>query len=141
MQQLLDGKGNPLQPHNRNHPDFPLRRFVACSHCLTPLTGSWSKGRSKRYAYYHCRKCGRVNTSKQPVETAFIDLLSQLQPDADYMRLFREIVLDVWKRRQGEARRLRGNLETVVRQKRERLDRINAVRVQIQAARQHLAAR
>ena len=80
-----------------------MRRFVACSHCLTPLTGSWSKGRSKRYPYYHCRKCSQVNTSKQQVETAFIDLLSQLQPDADYMRLFREIVLDVWKGRQVKA--------------------------------------
>ena len=41
VQALLDGKGEPLRPHNRNHPDFPLRRFVACSHCLAPLTGSW----------------------------------------------------------------------------------------------------
>src|SRR5262249_33174231 len=40
VQRLLDGKGEPLRPHSRNHPDFPLRRFVACSHCETPLTAS-----------------------------------------------------------------------------------------------------
>jgi site-specific DNA recombinase len=125
VQQLLDGKGNPLRPHSRNHPDFPLRRFVACADCLTPLTGSWSTSRSKKkYPYYHCRKCGRVKAGKQQLESLFIELLERLQPDAGYMRLFREVVLDVWKGRQGEARRLRANLEAVVRQIRERLDRV-----------------
>ncbi len=66
-----------------------------------------------------------MNASKQQVETAFVEIVSRLQPDVAYMRLFREIVLDVWKERQGEARRLRTHLETVVSQKRERLDRID----------------
>lgn len=38
-------------------PAFPLRRFVSCGSCGLPLTGSSPKGRSKSYAYYHCRKC------------------------------------------------------------------------------------
>ena len=36
-----------------DHPDFPLRRSVHCGACGTALTGSWSKGRSAKYAYYH----------------------------------------------------------------------------------------
>ena len=36
-------------------PDFPLRAFVRCECCGRGLTGSWSKGRSEYYAYYHCR--------------------------------------------------------------------------------------
>lgn len=95
VQRILDGKGEPVRPHSRNHPDFPLRRFVACSHCLTPLTGSWSTGRSKKYPYYHCRKCKRVTSGKQALEELFVELLSRLQPEAGYMRLFNAIVLDV----------------------------------------------
>ena len=108
VQRLLDGKGEPVRPHSRNHQDFPLRRFVACSQCLTPLTGSWSTGRSKKYAYCHCRKCKQVNTDKQTLEGLFVELLSRLQPEAAYMRLFKAIVLDVWNGRQGEAKTSQG---------------------------------
>jgi hypothetical protein len=58
----------------RNHPDFPLRGFVRCEACGRPLTGSWSKGRNGRYAYYHCqRRCRAVNVSKAALEGAFVD--------------------------------------------------------------------
>jgi hypothetical protein len=40
------------------------------------------------------------------------------------MRLLNAIVLDVWKDRQIEARRLRRDLESVVRLKQDRLDRV-----------------
>lgn len=125
VQRLLDGKSEPLRPHTRNHPDFPLRRFVACSHCAAPLTGSWSKGRAKKYAYYHCRKCRRVKATKQELEVLFTDLLSNLQPEPGCMRLFNTIVLDVWKARQAEAERLRAGLERVVGERRQRLDRVD----------------
>ena len=125
VQRLLDGKGAPLRPHARNHEDFPLRRFVGCAQCSTPLTGSWSTGRSKKYAYYHCRKCKLVKVGKQSLEGVFVALMSQLQPEPDYMGLFNALVLDVWKDRQSESERLRRELESVVRHKRERLDRVD----------------
>ena len=52
-------------PQQRAHPDFPLRAFVRCESCGRGLTGSWSKGRSEYYAYYHCRPgCRAVNVTK-----------------------------------------------------------------------------
>ena len=51
-------------------------------------------------------------------------LLGRLQPASGYMRLFNEIVLDVWNARRAEAKKLRSKLEAVVRQKRDRLDRV-----------------
>ena len=46
-------------------PDFPLRRFVRCAACDTPLTGSRSRGRSGVYPYYHCRnRCRGVASRK-----------------------------------------------------------------------------
>ncbi|MCL5772381.1 MAG: recombinase family protein, partial [Actinobacteria bacterium] len=38
--------------------DFPLTRFLKCPYCNSNLKGSWSKGRSKKYPYYHCTKKG-----------------------------------------------------------------------------------
>jgi hypothetical protein len=34
--------------------DFPLRKFLKCPLCNRNLAGSWSKGRNKKYPYYHC---------------------------------------------------------------------------------------
>ena len=124
VQRLLGGTGDPVRPYRRRHPDFPLRRFVTCGQCETPLTGSWSTGRAKKYAYYHCRKCRGVKVTKLDLEGAFLALLGRLQPERAYMRLFNEIVLDVWNARLGETKKLRSKLEAVVRQEQQRLDRI-----------------
>jgi hypothetical protein len=53
-----------------------------------------------------------------------LTLLGRLQPERAYMRLFNEIVLDVWNARLGETKKLRSKLEAVVRQKQQGLDRI-----------------
>jgi hypothetical protein len=49
VQEILDGKRLSVTAHQRNNPDFPLRVFVSCGACGTPLTGSWSRGRKGRY--------------------------------------------------------------------------------------------
>jgi len=55
VQSVLSGRVPSTAPQKRAHPDFPLRAFVRCESCGRGLTGSWSKGRSEYYAYYHCR--------------------------------------------------------------------------------------
>ncbi len=110
IQALLDGKKPSLTPRQRNHPDFPLRRFVRCGHCTRSLTGSWSRGRrGGRYSYYHCPNpdCGSVNIRRERLEQAFLDLLEKLKPRPEVLKLFHEIVLDVWKERQQSTRQLR----------------------------------
>lgn len=99
-----------------DHPDFPLRRFVRCGACDTPLTGSWSKGRSKHYPYYRCRQSGynAVSIRKEQLEQKFVDLLCTLDAEKDLFDLLAEVVRDVWKKRRstvksknvGELRRL-----------------------------------
>jgi site-specific DNA recombinase len=54
VQAVLSGRISITSPRKRNRPDFPLRGFVRFESCGRPLTASWSKGRSDRYAYYHC---------------------------------------------------------------------------------------
>ena len=125
VQRFVNGSPEPTRGRAKSHPDFPLRRFVACGLCSTPLTGSWSKGRNQKYGYYHCRKCGGITTPKQKLDALFVELLSSLQPEAGYMRLFNAVVRDVWRGQQQDANRLRGRLEGVASDIRSRLDRID----------------
>ena len=105
VQAILSGKRPSVTPRLRSHPDFPLRHFVKCGCCGNPLTGSYAKGRTKRYPYYYCqnRKCeGGVHVSKMELERSFVDFLERMQPQPKYAKLFREIVLDVWKEKQAQ---------------------------------------
>jgi site-specific DNA recombinase len=120
---VLDGKRLSVTPHQRNHPDFPLRVFAKCSACDTGLTGSWSKGRTERYAYYRCRAsaCKAVNVRRADLEGGFVRYLDAMVPKPEYVRLFREIVLDVWKQKQTDAvetrHRLQRNLDDLLGKK------------------------
>lgn len=102
VQAILDGKSFTAVPKLRNNPDFPLRNFVICGNCGKPMTGSWSKGRSKRYPYYHCARCKSPlsrSTSKEQLEQEFISLLESIVPQKEVLRLFQEIVKATWKER------------------------------------------
>lgn len=58
----------------REHPDFPLRRFI--SHPVgKKLTGSWSSGRNKKYAYYRFFLPG-MEFTKAEVDHLFADYLN-----------------------------------------------------------------
>ena len=92
------------KPKTRNHPDFPLRRFVRCAHCSTPLTGSKSRSRTgRRYAYYHCAGCSELRVRKEALEEEFQQLLELLKPRDEYLEALRESVLEVWHERQREV--------------------------------------
>jgi site-specific DNA recombinase len=122
-QAVLDGRAAPTVTHLRDNPDFPLRGFVRCD-CGAPLTGSWSKGRSKRYGNYRCARPGHVNITKPALERAFTDLLETLKLAPKYHKLFRAIVLDAWAKRHeeaAEAKRVRQKQYKVVEERRERL--------------------
>ncbi len=124
VQRRLDGKRTETRAYARQRADFPLRSLLRCAGCQGALTGSWSKGRSARYGYYHCAKCSRVRAPREFVENLFIGRLECLQPDPGYMRLFREIVLDVWRAQQGRSRDVAAKLDSRLAQLRGRLDRV-----------------
>ena len=126
VQAVLDGRVSVTAPRLRNHPDFPLRGFVRCEACGRPLTGSWSKGRNGRYAYYHCpSRCRTVNVSKAVLEGAFVDELALLQPTAGYMRLVKDRILCVWRQRCAEAHERTAEHDRRVKAIRQKLDRLD----------------
>ncbi|MBA2353456.1 MAG: recombinase zinc beta ribbon domain-containing protein [Acidobacteria bacterium] len=126
VQAVLSGRTPSTVPQLQRHPDFPLRGFVRCESCGRGLTGSWSKGRSSYYAYYHCRPgCRGVNVTKAKLETLFEEELARLQPSAGYMRLLKESVLQVWKARKESARADLADAERRAQAIQKKLDRLD----------------
>ncbi len=55
VQDIINGKKRSTVASNKQKDDLPLRGFLTCSKCGGKLTGSASKGKIKRYFYYHCQ--------------------------------------------------------------------------------------
>jgi hypothetical protein len=53
------------------------------------------------------------------MEGQFEEFMRQLQPNAGYMRLFREIVLDVWRGKQGDSQLVQAVVSRKISQLRE----------------------
>ena len=126
VQVRLAGNGAPRR-HVREHDDFPLRTFVRCGSCNHPLTACWARGKTGRqYAYYWChnRVCRKVRVGRAELDALFVTLLARLQPRPEYMRLFKAIVLDVWRKRTATVREERARLEQRVADAQRKLDRI-----------------
>ena len=123
VQQLLSGRRPSVAPRKRANPDFPLRHFVRCATCDKPLTGSKSTGRSgAKFAYYHCQNkdcTGRVSVPTERMEADFIAFLQQLRPNPEYLKVFRETVVVVYKAKFNESLTMRDKLERDLRNRRD----------------------
>jgi site-specific DNA recombinase len=117
VQRVLSGRKLSSAPKRKHNPAFPLKHFVKCGVCGTPLTGGMNKGKLKHYANYWCRnsECRAVKVPKPVLESEFIEHLRTLLPDAATIAQFPAIAADVWARRQGDAsaatKRLAARLE------------------------------
>lgn len=84
-----------------SNPEFPLRRLTVCNACNGSLTGSFSTGRKGiKYAYYHHHKqvCAKAQfVPKETFEQNFVEYLESITPDPQYEKLFKAVVLDIWK--------------------------------------------
>ena len=124
-QEIIDDKKRGKKTRTKHSEDFPLRNQVKCSHCGQKLTGSWSRGKNKRYPYYHhgSRKCPVDSRSlpKEEVEEHFVELLKDLQPTMKYQNAFKMVVLQTWKQKHAKVdKRNRGIRKMVEKLEQER---------------------
>ncbi len=79
VQRVLKYRGKKMSQYKLDSEDFPLRRFV-----MSPegrkLTGSWSKGRSKKYPFYRFEVKGS-NYNRDKFETGFMEYMDRFQLD------------------------------------------------------------
>jgi hypothetical protein len=86
--------------------EFPLRRFIRCGACGTPLTGSFSTGRhGGKYAYYFCRVriCHAVKFRRDDLHLRFTLLLESLCLKPTVWPFFEMVMSDVWKMKHAES--------------------------------------
>ena len=118
IQSKLNGKKTTHVKKILN-PDFPLRTFVLCSCCYKPLTGSWSKGRNGKFAYYRCKEKACIEEGKSirkvDIEERFEYILSQIKPNDNILTLAKAILFDVWKKRlesmEGQKNRIKTDIK------------------------------
>ncbi len=126
VQAILAGRVHTTGPFQRRRPEFPLRGFIKCAVCGRGVTASWSKGRSARYAYYHCLPpCRAVNIPKARLEGLFVDELERFQPTPGYMRTLKDSVLTVWHTRKTLIRDELASAEQQTKTIQQRLDRLD----------------
>jgi site-specific DNA recombinase len=118
VQAILDGRKPSIVAKQKVNPVVPLRGFIRCDACGTPITGGSPKGRGgKAYPRYWCNKsgCRAVTVAKSQFEEEFVHLLQQLRPSAHTVSNIPKVAARVWKDAQGDSERemtkLNGRLE------------------------------
>lgn len=127
VQALLKENSNLMVPHTRVNPDFPLRKFVTCSKCGTPLTGAFSTGKSgKKYPYYRCPKsdCMSLNIRKEKLEQQFFDLLDGMKPVPEYLNLLNEAILLKYTATEADNIAIKTNLQTDISKCEQQIERL-----------------
>ncbi len=82
-----------IKPCHKNL-GFPMRDFLICNVCGGQITGSTSQGRSKKYAYYHCRNKCETRVSVEDAHNKIADLLSGLQINPNVKELFTDVLIN-----------------------------------------------
>jgi DNA invertase Pin-like site-specific DNA recombinase len=103
VQEIMNGKNKnkiDLVRKNQNNEDFPLRRFIKCVKCKRPFTGSWSSGRCKKYAYYHCNnQCKNASVPRNLIHSYFSNLLKTRPATTEYITFYLSLLENVFQKR------------------------------------------
>ncbi len=87
--------------------DFALRGFVTCGDCDTPLRSSWSKGRTKHYAYYLCQTEGCCSYGKSiprdAIEAEVGAIIKTVEPVPTMIVLLTRLARKAWDMRMTQA--------------------------------------
>jgi site-specific DNA recombinase len=97
-QELLRANKNTAAKYKQNNPEFPLRRFLLCSECNKPLTGSSPRSGSGKYSpRYHCSRCHLPSIKADEIHEQFLHLLASLSPDPVMEKFLKEMIVRVWR--------------------------------------------
>lgn len=97
-QDLLKKNKNSTAKYKQNNPEFPLRRFLLCSNCEKPMTGSSPRsGSGTPSPRYHCSRCHLPSIKPSEMHNQFLNLLTSLKPDPGMEKFLKEMIVRVWR--------------------------------------------
>lgn len=131
IQDRMNGHGYAPRQKNLNE-DFPLRGFVVCADCSTPLTACWSSGEYAKYPYYLCprKECVsyRKSIKRDRIQGEFEELLKVVQPTDKLFKIATSMLRKLWDHRleQGrtQAKAMAAEIVSLDRQVAAYLDRV-----------------
>lgn len=143
IQRIIHRRSRSI-PHVTIRPEFPLRSFARCATCETTLTGSFSRGRSKYYPYYHCHHSDcdlQGNYPLAEVHAEFTSFLRKMSADhhaVDHLRQYLEKIMRSWNelaeclkvKRDTEAKRLKDQQQRLIQMRMDDLITENEFRTQ-----------
>ncbi|MGJ1198877.1 recombinase family protein [Sphingobacterium spiritivorum] len=91
VQSRIKHRSNKYIKQNINS-ELMFRNFLHCPICSKKLSGSGSKGRSKKYFYYHCYHPCRYRVRADHINCHLLSAISSLRPDISYATIFEELV-------------------------------------------------
>ena len=91
VQDVLDGKKKYHRTKIMVDEMLPLRGFLICPRCSKLLTGSASRGSSRKYYYYHCTSTCGCRFSVTKTNELFISELKKYTPRAEMIELYKLI--------------------------------------------------
>jgi hypothetical protein len=130
VQRVISARSRSL-PHRELRPEFPLRSFARCSNCEEALTGSFSRGRSRTYPYYHCNRqdCDQHGYyALDEVHKEYAQFLHEVSPNRHALSHLREHIRSIaaeWKterttiaeKRIADRQRAEAELQQLIRMK------------------------
>ena len=113
VQDRLDGNRDKAEPEVKKVPDetFFMRSFLRCPHCGHTVYGSFSKGRNKRYAYYHCNYCGNYRIAAEDANDNMCRFLRSLKPSEAVMALYEAILVDMTREQEKVSKEERKKMK------------------------------
>ena len=108
VQAILDGRKPSVVVRRKINPVVPLKAFIKCEACGTPITGGSPQGRGgKKYPRYWCPKSGclAVKVSKAQLEDEFLKFLGRVRANPDTLKNFPKVAAKVWEDKQGDSER------------------------------------
>jgi len=103
VQRILSGEKPTIAPREKHNPDFPLRGFVFCPVCKSPLTASECKGKKKKVPYYWCWRNNCLSMiPKDSIENKFYEFLKNIQPKPEIMELLEYKLVHYWKEQNND---------------------------------------
>lgn len=93
--------------------EFPLKRFLKCPICGHNLAGSYSKGRHKKYPYYHCttKNCKYKPIRTDHAEYLFVSYLKSFQLTKEAIDKIFDSVRAQIEERQQESKNIIANIK------------------------------
>jgi site-specific DNA recombinase len=90
VQRVLKYKGRKHSQYITDHPDFPLRKFILNNNGKK-LTGSWSKGRYRKYPFYRFGG-NESNYNRDKFERMYMDFVEKFRFDDSNLKRLKELV-------------------------------------------------